>query len=501
MPRKTGLLKLLAAIVGLAALLLCLLIEAPDGLDPRGFRAIGVTCLVAAFWLFEIMPIPITSLLPILLFPLLGIMPSDRVAAAYAGDLTFLFLGGFFMALVIERWGLHRRIALRIVGVFGVRPERLILGVMVAVALLSMWISNTATTLMMLPICIALADEVEGGDQRSLGLFATALLLGVAYAANVGGMGTPIGTPPNGIFLREFAGSRQPSFLQWIVFTMPLVVVFLVLIHLILTRLLFRFGAAVRIGDRDLIAARLRDLGPMKPQERWTALIFGLVVALWIFRRDFELGSLRIPGWVSGLEALGMTGLAGGARKGLGDSAVAIFGVLVFSLVRPGPERRPLADWEMTRRLPWGLLLLLGGGFAIAEAFDVGGDHSLAAYIAGRFAALTDLSQYLLVPLVCLVMTFVTEVTSNTATTNVVVPILAGLGSPELSRNLGLAATLSASCAFMLPVATPPNAIVFGSGRLRMMDMVRAGLLINLLGVILVTLTVLLIAVNVMPRP
>lgn len=488
-----------AAVLGL--LLVCFL-EAPAGLDPRGFRTLGVTGLMAVLWLTEVLPIPVTSLLPLLLFPLLGILPSGETASQYASDLGFLFFGGFFMASVIERWGLHRRLALRVIMLFGVRPGGLILGVMTAVAFLSMWISNTAATLMMLPICLALVVEVEADDEVAAARFAKALLLAVAYAANVGGMGTPIGTAPNAIFLREFGDTVRLSFLQWMVIALPLVAVFLVVVHQLLTRVLFRFGPGTRLGRRDLIATKLAELGPMSRQEIHTACIFGLVVLLWVLRSDFVIGGWRLPGWVSGLEALGLDRLAGGARSGIGDSAVAILGVLLMCLDRVGPERRPLADWTMARDLPWGLLLLLGGGFAIARAFQVGDGpegSSLSSYVAEQLSGGRDLGAIVLVPITATVMTFLTEVTSNTATTAVVMPILAGMGAAELGRAVGLAATFSASCAFMLPVATPPNAIVFGANRLRIADMVRAGLLINLVGIVLVTLTVLLIAANVMP--
>ncbi len=491
--------------LGLGLLFLPLILDTPRGLDSRGFRALGVAACMSVLWVSEVIPIPITSILPILLFPMLGIMSSDAACGAYANDLTFLFFGGFFMALTIERWDLHRRLALNLIVFFGTRPAFTMLGVMVAVATLSMWISNTATTLMMLPICLALCDELEGEgcDEKVKASFGAALLLAVAYAANIGGMGTPIGTAPNGIFLREFDGAAQPSFAQWMVIALPLVVVFVAAVWYVLKRPFKSCGDRIAFGHRDLVRERLRHLGRPGPQEKAVALVFLFIVLLWVTRRDVHLGAWNIPGWSSGLRAAGLDWLGSGARQGVGDSAAAIFGVLLLCIWRPGPDRIPLADWQTAKNLPWGMLLLLGGGFAIARSFQVGGGAeglSLSAWIGSSLESFQEAGSIVLVPATAGVMSFVTELASNTATTSIVVPIVAQVGSVELGRLLAFAATLSASCAFMLPVATPPNAIVFASGRIPIRTMMRTGFLINLVGIVVVSLTVLLLAAKVLPK-
>ncbi|MFT7616695.1 MAG: sodium-dependent dicarboxylate transporter 2/3/5 [Planctomycetota bacterium] len=498
--------KVLVWCLGLTLLILPQVVECPENLDPRGFRALGVTALMAVLWVSEVLPIPVTSILPILLFPLLGIMPSDAVSGAYANDLTFLFFGGFFMALTIEKWKLHRRIALNLIVLFGTQPARTMLGIMVAVAVLSMWISNTATTLMMLPICIALCEELSGSgvNDETRVRFTTALLLSVAYAANIGGMGTPIGTAPNGIFQREFEGAGQPSFAEWMIICVPLVCIFVVIVWLVLRREFSKASGEICFGDRDLVRDRLKKLGGLSTQEKAVAAVFGLVVLLWVTRRDLTLGSFYLPGWVSGLEYLGADWLVASAKTGVGDSAAAILGVVLLCIWRPGPDKAVLADWDTAKSLPWGMLLLLGGGFAIAKSFQIGasaGDIlSLSAWIGNSLSSLESAGAPVLVPVISTVMSFMTEFASNTATTSVVVPIVSQVGTDTLGRLLAFAATLSASCAFMLPVATPPNAIVFASGRISIKSMIRAGLIINFIGILLISLTVLLIAANVLPK-
>ncbi len=491
---------------GLVALALPLVLECPERLDPRGFRALGVTALMAILWVSEVLPIPVTSILPLILFPMLGIMSSDQATGAYANDLTFLFFGGFFIALTIERWHLHRRLALNLIALFGTKPARTMLGIMVAVATLSMWISNTATTLMMLPICIALCDELtgKGADEETKSRFATALLLSVAYAANIGGMGTPIGTAPNGIFQRHFEELGQPSFAQWMLICIPLVCVFIIAVWFVLKRHFKNATAEISFGEHDLVRKRLKKLGRLTRQERAVATVFAVVVTLWVTRRDVALGSLEIPGWITGLNALGVGWLGAGAKAGVGDSAAAILGVVLLCLWRPGPDRIPLADWDTAKKLPWGMLLLLGGGFAIAQSFQVGSSQgellSLSAWIGSSLESLEQAGAIVLVPATAGIMTLVTEVASNTATTSVVVPIVSQVGSDSLGRLLAFAATLSASCAFMLPVATPPNAIVFASGRISIKSMIKAGIIVNLIGIVLVSLTVLAIAATVLPK-
>ena len=483
----------------LAVLLLCLsisLLLAPTLTEmPRLARStLATAVLMASWWITVAIPIPATSLLPLALFPLLGVLTSKETAVNYASEIIFLFLGGFILALGIQRCGLHRRIALHIVRLFGTNPSRMVLGFMVATAFLSMWISNTATSLMMLPIALAVVSslrEVEG--DRVLG-FAPALLLGIAYSASIGGLATPIGTPPNISFLRisEILFPQIPtiSFGSWFLAILPVVLVFLPIAWLFLTRL-FRYrgpGGASLSAGREVIDAEIRALGKMSGAERRMLWIFGLTALLWITRGDLDLGALRIPGWASLLESWFPGRFSAGH---LHDATVAM-GMALLTFVIPGEKQpdgtRPaLMDWETAVQLPWGILMLFGGGFALALAFKESG---LAEYFAASFARqIEGLPPLLLVAATCLLLTFMTEVTSNTATTEVLLPILAGTATAMSVHPLllMLPATLSASCAFMLPIATPPNAIVFSSGEVEMKDMVRAGLVLNLVGVIVIT--------------
>jgi sodium-dependent dicarboxylate transporter 2/3/5 len=450
--------------------------------------AAAVTALVACWWITVAAPLPATSLLPLVLLPLLGVAEIGHVAVNYANENIFLFMGGFIIALGIERSGLHRRMALRVVAWVGTGQATIILGFMIASAGLSMWISNTATTLMMLPIALAvvgalpwLLEEAPGGKPSG---FAPALMLGVAYAASVGGMATPIGTPPN-IVLKGQLGELFPdapeiTFSRWIMAMVPVVVVLLVLVWLILTRVMFRMGrVAGRVG-RQVIRDRLRALGPMKPAEKWMLAVFAVTALLWIFRTTLHFGAVAIPGWSDLLARVFPERFIAGYTN---DATVAMaMGVLLFVIPCGRDEhggRAFLMDWDTAKRLPWDILLLFGGGFAIAAGFR---ETGLTVYLSEAFASLSGATPLVLVAVTCLLMTFVTELTSNTATTQIMLPIVAGAAVAGFGTNpllLMLAATLSASCAFMMPVATPPNAIVFASGHVKMSDMVRTGLVLN----------------------
>jgi len=486
------------ASVLVAALLLCLsaavfLAPALSGMPRLARSTLATAVLMASWWMTVAIPIPATSLLPLVLFPVLGVLTSGETAANYASEVIFLFMGGFILALGIQRWGLHRRIALHIVRVFGTNPSRMVLGFMVATAFLSMWISNTATSLMMLPIALAIVSslrEIEGGPVKG---FAPALLLGIAYSASIGGLATPIGTPPNISFLRIveilFPDAPTISFGSWFFAFLPLVMVFLPIAWIVLVRLFgLRAPSASLTAGREVIAEEIRSLGRMSGAERRMLWIFVITALLWISRGDLDLGAFRVPGWASLVETLFPGRFSAGH---LHDATVAMTMALLTFLIpgnRQADGRRPaLMDWETAVKLPWGILLLFGGGFALAVAFKESG---LAEYLAASFARHVEgLSPVLLVAATCLLLTFLTEVTSNTATTEVLLPVLAGTATvmgvhPLL---LMLPATLSASCAFMLPIATPPNAIVFSSGEVEMRDMVRAGLILNLVGVLVIT--------------
>ncbi len=455
-----------------------------DGHDPAVGRTAAIATLMALWWVFEVVPLYVTALLPLVLFPLASVDTLPGVAVAYGKPTIFLFLGGFVLALGLQRSGLHRRVALAIVTTVGSQPRRLVLGFMLASALLSMWISNTASVLVLLPIALSVLGEAgeQGVSSDQLGPLATAMMLGIAYAADIGGMATPIGTPPNLVLLellpRLFPGAPPIDFGAWLVMGLPLSAAFLASGYWLLSRRLLTLGEDPLIEGDDALHRARRALGPVRRDEWYSGGVFAATAVLWMTGAGLQLGSaVSIPGWrdIPGL-------------SGLGDPSVAIAGAVILFLIpssdRPGEA---LMDWETTKEVPWGLLLLFGGGFALAGGFEASG---LSALIGSAIAALGDLHPVLLVILVCGVLTMLTEVTSNTATTSLVLPILAraGVALGVDPRILMIPATLSASCAFMMPVASPTQAIVFGSGHVTIGQMVRAGIWFNVLGVALVTL-------------
>lgn len=473
-------LRLFAGIVGVAAAFAVGFGISAPAQHPHLPAMAAIALVMAVFWIFDVLPIAVTSLLPIALFPLLGVAAPKVVGAAYGKPTIFLFMGGFILALGIERAGLHRRIALAIVAFIGSRPSRLVLGFMVASGLLSMWISNTATVMVMLPIAAAVlrSHEEAAADHGAAPIagFGTALMLGIAYAANIGGMGTLIGTPPNLAYRQilhdTFQGAPEVSFTGWMLLGVPLAVVFIGLAWLFLTKVLFRFPAASAFGERSVVADARRALGPMRRDELLAGLVFGLVALLWVTGGS---GKGDVPGWRD------LPGLAK-----VGDEVVAMAGAILLFAV-PSKERRgALMDWSTALRLPWGILLLFGGGFALAAGFASSG---LSNAIGGALSGLRGLPPWGLVLIVSTVMTFLTELTSNTATANLVLPIVgkAAVIMGVDPRVLMVPATLSASCAFMMPVATPTNAIVFGTGHITIPQMVRAGFWLNLMGIALIT--------------
>ncbi len=460
----------------------------------------AITILMATWWITEAVPIPVTSLLPVALFPLLGIDDFKGVALGYGNPFILLMMGGFFVSLALERWHLHRRIALSVISAIGTEPSRLVLGFLVATAGLSLWISNTATALMMLPVATAVIARLEAnspGDPR-LAPLATAVLLGVAWASSIGGLGTPIGTAPNVIFLSQyqkaFPDGATFSFLAWLVMALPLVVAMLGVAWWVLMGPVRRAARGLApIEERHVIASERAALGPWTRGGRLVIGIFLCTVLLWIFRQPITLGSLTVPGWADAL----------GLGKRVDDSTVALLGALTLFIVSvaerpPGaPEnesgpRHALLDWPTAESIPWGVLLLFGGGLALAEGFQKSG---LSDGIGHALAGLASLPPWALTATLCLVVTFLTEVTSNTATCTLLMPILASLCKVKGLDPLQvmLPGALTASLGFMLPVGTPPNAIVFASGKIPIKVMARQGLVLNLVGVVLVTLAVQLL--------
>lgn len=441
-----------------------------QGIASDAAVALGITILTALWWMFEAIPIPIASLAPIALLPLFGILNAKTaVAQSYGHPLILLLLGGFFLSKGVERCGVHRRLAIGMVRICSarggdqVRPRFLILGFMLAAAVLSMWISNTATTLMLLPIALA----VLSGDQQSEGVkrLAAPLMIAIAYAASVGGLGSPIGTPPNLVFIDQYeeATGSTMTFSQWMSYGVPVVIIMLPLMWLWLSR-----------KQSGVIRLSLPEVGPWRPAERRTLTVFGLTSLAWMTRVE------PFGGWSDWL-----------GLQGANDASVAFVGVISLFLIpdgsgRDGQEGR-LLDWESCRNLPWGVLLLFSGGICLAKGIDISG---LSGEIAKVLKGVGTLPVFALVILVCLLMTFLTEITSNTASTILIMPILASVASANEIDPLVvmLPAALSASCAFMLPVATAPNAVVFGSGHLTVPLMIREGFVLNLIGVVVISI-------------
>lgn len=460
--------------------------ELVSGLSPSGRASAAVGALMAIWWMSEAIPLAATALLPIVLFPLTGALGLNETTARYAHPLIFLFMGGFLLGLGMQRWNLHRRIALTTILIVGTRPRRLVGGFMVATAMLSMFVSNTATAVMLVPIAmsvIELVDQRIGDDERPLlAPFATALMLSIAYAASIGGMGTLIGSPPNtllaGFMLERF--DVRISFLGWMAAALPLVAVFLPLAWVYLVR----FASPVRLetlpGGRALIRDELRALGRMSRGEWAVFVVFCLTAAMWMTR----------PLLVSLGERIGLAPLAA-----LTDPGIAMLGGLALFVIPVDARSRVFAmDWETAARLPWSVLLLFGGGLALARAIQSGG---VDVYLGSGFDALTGAPTLVIVMSVALLMIFMTELTSNTAVTSALLPVLAGVGLElgiEQPLYLLLPATFAASCAFMLPVATPPNAVVFASDRVTIAQMARSGLVMNLIGVALISLASLMLA-------
>ncbi len=453
--------------------------------EPKAVAMAAVAALMAVWWITEAVPIAVTSLLPLVLFPLLGILDSGATAGEYFNDTIFLFFGGFLIAIAMQRSNLHKRIALMIIRGVGAGPNRIILGFMLASASLSMFISNTATAIMLLPIGLSVIIKMEesAGSAESHN-FSVALMLAIAYSASAGGLATYVGTPPNLVFRHvyhdAFPGVPEITFAGWMAFGVPVSIAVLAMVWLFLTKILFRQSGDLFKLDKSLIRKEYQSLGAMKSEEKASAMAVVIASALWIFRKEINLGFASIPGWASALPSGEM----------IGDGTIAIvvaFALFLIPARNIGSGRGRLLDESAFSKIPWHIIILFGGGFALAEGFQSSG---LDAVVGGAFRGIADYPEWLLIFLNCIGITFLTELTSNTAITQTILPILASVSQATGINPLTLMvpATLSASCAFMLPVATPPNAIVFGSGRLRIIEMARAGIMINIAGAALITL-------------
>lgn len=440
------LMRALTLFAGPLLALLGALLAVRMGQSPAVGIVIGVALICIVWWIFEPVPIPVTSLLPLAILPLAGVLTPVEVGAAYGSPLILLLLGGFLLSQAMEASGAHRRIALGMIHLFGAHsPQRLVLGFMAASAVLSMWISNTATTLMLLPVALAVLEGAEDRDK-----LAVPLLLGLAYAASVGGVGTPIGTPPNLIFMQiyeQYTGNAV-SFTRWMSWGVPVVLILVPAMAWALTRGMER-GAVLT----------LPQVGPWRAEERRVMVVFALTAVAWITRSE------PFGGW---RELFNL--------PQANDASVALLAVVVMCMVPNGQGR--LLDWERASRIPWGVLLLFAGGICLAKGFVASG---LSDLLGETLASFTDMPAFVLILSVCLIVTFMTEATSNTASTTLLMPVLAAaaLAASLPPEMLMVPAAMSASCAFMLPVATAPNSVVFGSGLITTARMAREGLLLN----------------------
>jgi sodium-dependent dicarboxylate transporter 2/3/5 len=453
-----------------------LLVPAPATLGAEGWRTAAVAVLMATWWMTEAIPIPVTALLPLVLFPALGILNAPEASAPYANELIYLFMGGFLLAAALEKWGLHRRIALRIMSWVGTKPSQLVLGFMIATAFISMWISNTATAAMMFPIALAVGEMLRPKDHEGVYHFGIALMLSVAYAASLGGIGTLIGTPPNAVLAgaaSEMLG-RQIGFLEWMAVGVPVTAVMIPLAWLLLVKVMHPPGKLS--GDAAcIIQSERAKLGPMSKGEKVTATVFALTALAWVMREEKNLGAFVIPGietWMPQVR----------------DSTIAMTAALVLFLWPTDWRKGEFAlDWKTARKIEWGVLVLFGGGLSLAAAMDQSG---VAAWIGGVVAQLGNVPEWVAVLAVATLLIFLTELTSNVAVTAMAMPVMAGtaaaLGMDPML--LMTTAAVGASMAFMLPVATPPNAIVFGSGYLTVPQMARVGFFLNLVAIVVVTI-------------
>ena len=463
---------------------LLLLLPLPDGLSAEGMRVAAITVLMAVWWISEAVPIPATALLPIALFPLFGVMKTAQVTSAYANHLIYLFLGGFLIAVTMQRWGLHKRIALHIIRLVGFSPQRIIFGFMLATAFLSMWISNTATAMMMVTIGLALVSQVaamQGMDDRNAdepSSFATALMLGIAYAASIGGVATLIGTPPNAILagVVEKTYGISIGFADWMLFGLPLSAIMLLFTWYYLTHIIHRQDNAELAGGKQLITEELVNLGRMSRQETRVLIVFASVAVAWVLRGIIEMDALAL----------------------VTDSSIAIMGAVALFVIPADFKRREfLLDWPTAVTIPWDIIILFGGGFALAQGFAGTG---LTQWLANQLTVLHGAHLLVLVGAIVLLVIFLTEVTSNTATASLMLPVMGGFAvaidvHPLVTM---VAVALAASFAFMLPIATPPNAIVFASRAVTIPQMAKAGLVLNLLGVVLITLFVMYVLPHVL---
>ncbi|WP_460774987.1 SLC13 family permease [Nocardiopsis nanhaiensis] len=471
-----------ARLVGLALgpllFVMTLLFFDPEGLSSEGAAVLAATLWIGTWWITEVAPIPVTSLLPIVLLPLTGAMGGDAVVSSYGNDIVFLFLGGFALAIAMEKWNLHKRIALSIVLMIGTSPRRIILGFMVATGFLSMWVSNTAATMMMIPVGLAVAYQAaqalrNGEHATEVPKFEKCIIFSIGYAATIGGLGTLIGTPPLAILAAttgEIFG-QSVSFAGWMLFGVPVAILLLAFAWFYLTFVKFRFGFKHLPGGKEVIRGEKKSLGGLSTEEKAVLAVFSGAAFMWVTQTFI---------WESLL-------------PGISDGVIAITAaVILFLLPTRHSEEPRILRWEDSKKIPWGILLLFGGGLAIAAGFT---DTGLSAWIGDQLLVLDGVNIILTVLVAAALVLFLTEITSNAATATMIMPVMAGLalalGVHPFALMVPIA--MAANCAFMLPVGTPPNAIMFGTGKITIMEMIRLGFWLNLAALSLIVAAVFLV--------
>ena len=470
--------KFIGLIIGIIFLIATCLLPSPESLNNKAWLTLGVAILMATWWLTEAIPLPATGLLPLVLFPLLGISSIKDTAQAFSHPIIFLFMGGFIIGLAMQHTGLHKRIAYYIISKFKSSPKSLVFGFMCATAFLSMWISNSATAIMMLPIALSIITVFkEDKNNIKNNNFDKALVLSIAFSATIGGIATIIGTPPNTVMAAMLSEiyNYEINFVDWLKIGLPTSIILLPITWIILTFLCFPLNSKASIKDK-VIKDKIKELGKISQDEIMVGIVFIITASLWISRK-----------WLS-------TALDGVIPAGaLNDSTIAIMAaIFLFIIPSNRPKRKRLIDWQVAQNIPWGALILIGGGLSLATVINSSG---LATWIGSLSSNLSNISIVFIV-LICIASIIVlTELTSNTATASTFIPIMGatalGLGQDPLL--LIIPATLAASCAFMMPVATPPNTIAYASGHLKISDMIKAGIWLNIISIIIIGVIIALI--------
>lgn len=476
---------LLRFLSGPVAFILILLFVDLDPEKPLVTRMAAVTVWVALWWFTEVMHLAVTSLLPFLLIPVLGIADTTTIANEYMDPLMFLFIGGFFLAIAIEHWNLHKRIALRILMKVGRNPSSILAGIMLATYLLSMWISNTATVLMMIAAVTAIVHQLGEQSKFDLGKVAAGLFIGLAYSATIGGMATLVGTPPNMVFFRFYEGhfgqNAGMNFINWFLIGFPVSFVFLIAAYFVL-RLLFIPKNMNPALDPAYFREQYRELGKISAEEKIISVIFIVTAVLWFTRAGIDFGNFKIPGWKNIFPN----------PDNIHDGTVAIaMALLLFFIPSKNQKGTMLLSWNEAKRLPFHILLLFGSGFALAKGFEISG---LSQWLAAKLEFMKDVHPFLLILGICCLVTVISEFASNVASIQLMLPILFPLVEVLNVHPLVLMvpATLAASLGFMLPIATGPNTIVFGSGKIKVAEMIRAGIILNIIGIIIITAAVMI---------